>query len=238
MRIWRLIAFFGFSAAMGATGVYALTGQQATTMPGTGYEDALDRGETVSPAADHELHVVSVHVAAVTGVVGFIVAGDRVDVLIIRAVEGRMKVSILLENVEVVTIRPGVDGNVTTPPGGYVANLAMTVGDAQKLAIAQQSGTLSLILRSEGDDAPGERPWRQSPVEPPMQTLFPPVFRIPTDDDLIRPRGARDAERPLGGCSGGGSGRVENPPYRTSRSNSGKALRAEGGVTVGAPDTT
>ena len=65
--------------------------------------------------------------------------------------------------------------------------VAVDTVQAQKLALAQQVGRLSLLLRGIG---PGGDDNRAQPLEPDLQSnrrgWIPPVFRIPGDEDLIR----------------------------------------------------
>ena len=59
---------------------------------------------------------------------------------------------------------------------------------AQKLALAQQVGRLSLTLRGIGAPGDSTRPLTPEQNNEPVQPhLIKPVFRIPIDNDPIRP---------------------------------------------------
>jgi len=105
-----------------------------------------DFGEPVSitQQIDPTMRAVTIRVNDVTGVAGLIAPSDRIDLTLTRNVERQLVTSTILQDVEVLGIDQG--GKKTT---GKVKTVTVQVApaDAQKLALAQQAGTLSLSLR-------------------------------------------------------------------------------------------
>lgn len=119
---------------------------------------------TLSAILPEELRAVSIPVNQVTGVGGFVRAGDVVDVLLTRQIPGdgaqgddRMT-SVVLENVLVLAIDQIADENQTEPAVGQTATVQTDILGAQKLTLARQVGALSLALRNvENQDVGGTR---------------------------------------------------------------------------------
>jgi pilus assembly protein CpaB len=93
----------------------------------------------------------------VNGVAGFVLPGDRVDLLLTRdpgsntnrpTSGGELMTDILLQNVKVLAIDQVADVKKDTPAVAKAVTLEVTPNDAQKLVLAQQVGTLSLSLRN------------------------------------------------------------------------------------------
>ena len=98
------------------------------------------------------MRAMAVRINDVSGVAGFIQTNDAVDVLVTRPIgDNREVTDVLLQNIKVMAI----DQNATKADGS--ADVARTttlqVGplEAQKLALAQRIGTLSLVLRKPGE---------------------------------------------------------------------------------------
>jgi pilus assembly protein CpaB len=90
----------------------------------------------------------------VSGVAGFVQPMDTVDVLITRSLPGaenRQVTDVLLQAVKVVAIDQNAQGADGKPVVAKTATLEVNPTDAQKLALAQQVGQLSLVLRKPGE---------------------------------------------------------------------------------------
>lgn len=91
----------------------------------------------------------------VSGVAGFIQPNDSVDVLVTRQAgttnNDTQLTDVLLQNVRVIAIDQDAQGADGKPVLAKTATLEVDPIDAQKLALAQQVGTLSLVLRKPGD---------------------------------------------------------------------------------------
>lgn len=108
-----------------------------------------DFGQPVSitQQIDPALRAVTIRVDDLTGVGGLIAPADRIDLTLTRDVDHQLVTSTLLQDVEVLGFdQPGKGGK---PEMGKVKTVTVQVdpADAQKLALAQRAGTLSLSLR-------------------------------------------------------------------------------------------
>ncbi len=91
----------------------------------------------------------------VSGVAGFVQPNDSVDVLITRTIAGSDRntqlTDVLLQNVRVIAMDQQSKNADGTPKIAKTATLEVAPLDAQKLALAQQVGDLSLVLRKPGE---------------------------------------------------------------------------------------
>lgn len=114
-------------------------------------------GQAASIAAllPEGMRAASVPINDVSGVAGFVQPNDSVDVLITRQVPGAdrdMQVTdVLLQNVRVMAIDQQATNADGSPKLAKTATLMVSPLDAQKLALAQEVGTLSLVLRKPGE---------------------------------------------------------------------------------------
>jgi pilus assembly protein CpaB len=101
------------------------------------------------------MRAVSVRIDDVSGVSGFIQPNDSVDVLITRQLSNsdrdQQATDILLQGVRVMAIDQQASNANAAPTVAKTVTLAVAPVDAQKLALAQQVGTLSLVLRKPGE---------------------------------------------------------------------------------------
>lgn len=101
-----------------------------------------------------DMRAFAVRVSEVTGVAGFVLPGDTVDVLVTRAPtsgNGDQITDILLQNVRVIAIDQDPSDDKSDPKVGKTATLEVNQSDAQKLALAQQVGSISLALKKTDD---------------------------------------------------------------------------------------
>ncbi len=102
---------------------------------------------------------VSVRVNDVTGVAGFIVPGDLVDIQYVSEPNPELdkplyRSDIILQSVRVLGIDQSQNRNQDAPTVARTVTLEVSHMDAQALAIAQEAGTLSLVLRAVGEALP------------------------------------------------------------------------------------
>ena len=119
-----------------------------------------DRG-FLAAALGPGMRAVTVPVSARTGVAGFIFPGDRVDLMLTQTVQGEetgLNVSeTVLQNLRVLATDQSTE-STTTEDGRTVVRafrtvtLEVTPRIAEKIAVAQTIGTLSLSLRSIADN--------------------------------------------------------------------------------------
>jgi pilus assembly protein CpaB len=122
-----------------------------------------DRG-FLAAALGPGMRAVTVPVSALTGVAGFVFPGDRVDLVLTQNVAGQgtgdtLKVSeTIIRNLRVLATdqraQPAKDEAGNTIVSEYkLVTLEVTPRIAEKIAVAQTIGTLSLSLRALADNA-------------------------------------------------------------------------------------
>ncbi len=101
----------------------------------------------------------SIRVDAVTGVSGFVVPGDIVDIIYTAMPSPddktqNYKSDILLQSIQVLGIDQNQSDETSRASLAKTVTLEVSHSEAQRLAVATQSGHLSLILRSLGETTP------------------------------------------------------------------------------------
>ncbi|HUE80065.1 MAG TPA: Flp pilus assembly protein CpaB [Sphingomicrobium sp.] len=113
-------------------------------------------GASIAYLLPDGMRAAAVRINDVSGVAGFVQPSDTVDVLITRNVTGggeaRQVTDVLLQNVRVIAIDQQAQGADGKPILAKTATLEVNPTDAQKLALAQQVGSLSLVLRKPGQE--------------------------------------------------------------------------------------
>lgn len=115
------------------------------------------------------MRAVTVKTDEIAGVGGFVTPGDRVDVVLTRdagaiqevaknaegAAGSTITTEIVVENVKVLSVGQGADERQTAPQLANSVTLEVSVEGAGKIALARTVGTLSLSLRSAGENEAG-----------------------------------------------------------------------------------
>lgn len=123
----------------------------------------------------------SLRMTDVTGVGGFVLPGDRIDILFTwdQAPESRqvnLITEVLLQDVEVLGLDLNDDLADEDPATFKTATVAVSVNDAQKLSLAAQVGTLAFVLRGiEDRDIAEFSPERLSTAPAPAARVSLPV---------------------------------------------------------------
>lgn len=112
---------------------------------------------TLSNMLGEGMKAVSIKVNDVAGVGGFVMPGDYVDILLVveeRDADDRKKPKLpgfsdlLLERVRVLAIDQSFDLKQEQPKLGNTVTVEVAIADAQRIALAQSIGKLSLVLRA------------------------------------------------------------------------------------------
>jgi pilus assembly protein CpaB len=113
----------------------------------------IGQGASIASLLPDGMRAASVRINDVSGVAGFIQPNDSVDVLITRTVPGQQQqlTDVLLQNVRVIALDQEAKNADGSPKVAKTATLEVNPLDAQKLALAQQVGDLSLVLRKPGE---------------------------------------------------------------------------------------
>jgi pilus assembly protein CpaB len=107
---------------------------------------------TLSALIEDGMRAVTIRVNDVDGVAGFVLPGDRVDVLLTRHGEKETSSSdVVLQSTKVLAIDQIADERAEKPVVVKAVTLEVDTVSAQKLALAASAGNLSLVLRKAGD---------------------------------------------------------------------------------------
>jgi len=122
----------------------------ATKISGSG------QGASIAALLPAGMRAATVRINDVSGVAGFVQPNNTVDVLITRQINSgsgaaQTVTDVLLQNVRVLAIDQQSKNPDGTPKVARTATLQVSPIDAQKLALAQEAGTLSLVLRKPGE---------------------------------------------------------------------------------------
>jgi pilus assembly protein CpaB len=115
---------------------------------------------TLSAVISEGRKAVTIRVNDVDGVAGFVLPGDRVDVMLSRQLEKNSAINdVVLKNARVLAVDQLADDRSDKPAVAKAVTLEVDIAGAQKLALASQIGTLALALRKAGDmEATASRP--------------------------------------------------------------------------------
>jgi len=108
---------------------------------------------TLSAMLSDGMKAVTIRVNDVEGVAGFVLPGDRVDVVLTRQQDKTAAADVVLQNVRVLAVDQIADERADKPSVAKAVTLEVEVIAAQKLALAATVGTLSLALRKAGEAA-------------------------------------------------------------------------------------
>jgi pilus assembly protein CpaB len=112
-------------------------------------------GASIAALLTAGMRAATVRIDDVSGVAGFVQPNDSVDVLITRTIQGAATAAqvtdVLLQNVRVIAMDQEAKNSDGTPKLARTATVEVAPIDAQKLALAQQTGQLSLVLRKPGE---------------------------------------------------------------------------------------
>jgi len=114
-------------------------------------------GQTPRPKAPISCKAVTIRVDDVADVAGFVLPGDRVDVVLTRPRENKGPITdVVLENARVLGVDQLADQRVDKPSVVKAVTLEVREEDGEKLALASRVGSLSLLLRKAGDRHDGD----------------------------------------------------------------------------------
>lgn len=107
---------------------------------------------TLSSLVQPGMKAVTIRVNDVEGVGGFVLPGDRVDVILTRhADKDNASTHVLLQDVRVLAVDQVADERASNPMVPKAVTLEVDIAAGQKLGLAATVGTLSLLLRKAGE---------------------------------------------------------------------------------------
>jgi pilus assembly protein CpaB len=107
---------------------------------------------TLSAIVGEGMKAVSVRVNDVEGVGGFVLPGDRVDVVLTRQIEkGNATTEVVLQNARVLAVDQSADDRTSKAAVAKAVTLEVDTVGAQRIWLAASVGSLSLLLRKAGE---------------------------------------------------------------------------------------
>lgn len=107
---------------------------------------------SLSALVKRGMKAVTIRVNDAEGGGGFVLPGDRVDVVMTRQLDkGRASSQVVLQDVHVLAVDQSADVRSSKPTVPKAVTLEVSTVEAQKLWLAQSIGKLSLLLRKAGE---------------------------------------------------------------------------------------
>lgn len=135
---------------------------------------------TLAAVVSPGMRAVSVHSNDVAGVAGFVLPGDRVDILLTRpnGDNGAPVTQVLAENVKVLGVDQLADNAADKPVVAHVVTVEATPDQADVISLAQTVGAVTFTLRHVADEAPLEHHAATVADLAVRDRLAPPVRRV------------------------------------------------------------
>jgi pilus assembly protein CpaB len=109
---------------------------------------------TLSALVKPGMKAVTIRVNDVEGVGGFVLPGDRVDVVLTRQIDkGSATTEVVLQNTRVLAVDQVADERAVKATVAKSVTLEVSTVEAQKVWLASSVGNLSLLLRKAGETA-------------------------------------------------------------------------------------
>jgi pilus assembly protein CpaB len=111
----------------------------------------------LSASLGEGMRAISLRSNDIAGVAGFVLPGDRVDILLTRSGGGDNPTTVtqvLAENVRVLAVDQSDNDEANTPVVARAVTIEVTPNQAQMITLAQSVGGISLSLRQITDRAP------------------------------------------------------------------------------------
>jgi pilus assembly protein CpaB len=109
-------------------------------------------GSTLATVITENMRAVSVRVNDVVGVAGFLLPGNRVDVVSAYRDGQETRSETIVQNVKVLAVDQTAATEKNEPVVVRAVTLEVTPADAEKLALAAERGAIQLALRNPLDD--------------------------------------------------------------------------------------
>jgi pilus assembly protein CpaB len=104
---------------------------------------------TIADVIDPTKRAMAIRVNDVSGVAGFVTPGDRVDILLTRRLDNDdLITTTVLQDIVVRGTDQVADEDLDKPNVARTVTVEVSPDEAQRVALAQQAGTLSLTLRN------------------------------------------------------------------------------------------
>ena len=109
---------------------------------------------TLSALVHPGMKAVTIRVNDVEGTGGFVMPGDRVDVVLTRQIDkGSATTEVFLQDARVLAVDQSADERAIKATVAKTVTIEVTTVQAQKVRLASSVGSLSLLLRKAGDSS-------------------------------------------------------------------------------------
>lgn len=108
---------------------------------------AFGERATISAQLKPGMRAFTIKIDTVSGVAGFLLPNDRVDIFLTRGSNDGISTDLILQNVKVIAVDQFSDKESNQARVARTATVEVEPDDAQRLALAQQIGKISLTLR-------------------------------------------------------------------------------------------
>ena len=115
-------------------------------------------GSALAAVVAADMRAVSVRVNDVVGVAGFLLPGNRVDVVAAYRERTDTHSETVVQNVKVLAIDQSASSDKNEPVVVRAVTLEVTPADAEKLILAEQRGSIQLALRNPLDEKVTQKP--------------------------------------------------------------------------------
>jgi pilus assembly protein CpaB len=124
-------------------------------------------GSALASVVDKNMRAVTVRVDDVVGVAGFLLPGNRVDVIatVKDSLGAQVHASTILSNVKVLAVDQTASTDTNQPVVVHAVTLEVTPPDAEILLKGKTAGSIQLTLRNPLDESDART--KQAPPEPP-----------------------------------------------------------------------
>lgn len=125
-------------------------------------------GSTLSAIVEPNKRAITVRVNDVVGVAGFLLPGNRVDVLATRKQKKGATTSTILENIKVLAVDQSASTDKEKPVVVRAVTLEMTPRETEQLVKSREEGTLQLTLRNPLEETKpqvAEKPQKKKAVK-------------------------------------------------------------------------
>lgn len=161
-------------------------------------------GSSLASVVDKTMRAVTVRVDDVVGVAGFLLPGNRVDVIATEkdGLGTQVRASTILSNVKVLAVDQTASSEKNEPVVVHAVTLEVTPADAEILLKGKTAGAIQLTLRNPLDESDARTP-RPEPPKP--VTVKAPVPMKPAAPEVMVLRGTQMARTSIAAALSGQS---------------------------------
>jgi len=105
----------------------------------------------LTPRVENEMRAMTISVNEIRGVAGFVLPGDRVDILYTTSAGDKYTTKSILQNMLVLGVDQSSSEKEDKPVVVNAVTLLVSPQEGKVLTLAQKAGELTLLLRNEGD---------------------------------------------------------------------------------------